>query len=206
MYKNYVFDIYGTLVDIRTNEYELATWQKLADTLAFYGVNYSAQELEEAYFASCELQINQGKANFQYPEVDVVEIFRLICANKGKKIGKVLAKHLAQEFRAFSTQHIAVYDGVTETLAKLKKAGKKLYILSNAQACFTAPEIARLGLKKYFNGIVYSSITVAQNPTPSFLTYCSKSTTSTKKKRCTSATMPFPTLTAQETQKLTVCG
>lgn len=168
MYKNYVFDIYGTLVDIRTNEYELATWQKLADTLAFYGVNYSAQELEEAYFASCELQINQGKANFQYPEVDVVEIFRLICSNKGKKIGKVLAKHLAQEFRAFSTQHIAVYDGVTETLAKLKKAGKKLYILSNAQACFTAPEIARLGLKKYFNGIVYSSDYGCAKPDPKF--------------------------------------
>ena len=108
MYKNYVFDIYGTLVDIRTNEYELATWQKLADTLAFYGVNYSAQELEEAYFASCELQIKQGKANFQYPEVDVVEIFRLIRANKGKKTGKVLSKHLAKEFRAFSTQHISV--------------------------------------------------------------------------------------------------
>ena len=91
MYKNYVFDVYGTLVDIHTNEYELATWQKLADTLKFYGVNYSAQELEETYFASCDLQIQQGKANFQYPEVDVVEIFCQIFANKGKKAGKSLA-------------------------------------------------------------------------------------------------------------------
>ena len=73
-----------------------------------------------------------------------------------------------EEFRAFSTQHIAVYDGVTETLAKLKKAGKKLYILSNAQACFTAPEIARLGLKKYFNGIVYSSDYGCAKPDPKF--------------------------------------
>ena len=38
MYKNYVFDVYGTLVDIHTNEYEIATWQKLAKTLAFYDV------------------------------------------------------------------------------------------------------------------------------------------------------------------------
>lgn len=157
MYKNYVFDIYGTLVDINTNEHELSTWQKLADTLNFYGVSYSAQQLEEAYFASCELQVEQGKALYKYPEVDVVEIFRQICANKNKKISKMLATHLAQEFRAFSTQYIKVYDGVFETLAKLKKAGKKLYILSNAQACYTAPEISRLGLRKYFAGIMYSS-------------------------------------------------
>lgn len=157
MYKNYVFDVYGTLVDIHTNEYELATWQKLADTLRFYGVNYSAQELEETYFASCDLQIQQGKANFQYPEVDVVEIFCQIFANKGKKAGKSLATHLAQEFRAFSTQYIRLYDGVVETLTKLKKAGKKLYVLSNAQSCFTKTELGRLGLRKYFSGIIYSS-------------------------------------------------
>lgn len=168
MYKNYVFDIYGTLVDIHTNEHELSTWQKLADTLNFYGVNYTAQELQEAYFASCELQIEQGKAQFKYPEVDVVEIFRQICANKGKKISKSLATHLAQEFRAFSTQYIRLYDGVTETLAKLKKAGKKLYILSNAQSCFTHMEITRLGLRKYFEKIVYSSDCKCAKPDPKF--------------------------------------
>ncbi len=168
MYKNYVFDIYGTLVDISTNEHEFATWQKLADTLKFYGVNYSARELEEAYFASCELQIEQGKATFQYPEVDVVEVFRQICVNKGKKIGKTLATHLAQEFRAFSTQYIKVYDGVFETLTKLKKAGKKLFILSNAQTCFTQPEIMRLGLRRYFQGILYSSDCKCAKPDKQF--------------------------------------
>lgn len=168
MYKNYVFDIYGTLVDIHTNEHELSTWQKLADTLGFYGVNYSAEALKEAYFACCELQIEQGKTNFRYPEVDVVEVFRQICANKGKKISKALATHLAQEFRAFSTQYIRVYDGVAETLAKLKKSGKKLYILSNAQSCFTGPEISRLNLRKYFDKIVYSSDCKCAKPDPKF--------------------------------------
>ena len=166
MYKNYVFDIYGTLLDISTNEHETATWQKLADTLAYYGVNYTARGLEEAYFAGCELQINQGKKNFTHPEVDVAEIFRMICANKGKKIGRVLATHLAQEFRAFSTQYVKVYDGVTETLTKLKKAGKKLYILDNAQPCYTRTELVRLGLKKYFTGIAYSAEYGCAKPDP----------------------------------------
>ena len=157
MYKNFIFDVYGTLVDIHTNEYENSAWGKLAETLSFYGVDYTPQELSETYFSSCEWQMRTGAANFKHPEVDVVEIFRHIFENKGKKAGKSLATHLAQEFRAFSTEYIRVYDGVFETLSKLKKAGKKLYILSNAQSCYTKQELAKLGLRKYFSGIIYSS-------------------------------------------------
>lgn len=157
MYKNYIFDVYGTLIDIHTNEHELATWQKMADTLRFYGVEYSAEDLKETYFSACELQVTKGKAHFSHPEVDVVTVFRQIFENRGKKVGKSLATHLAQQFRAFSTQYIRLYPKVAETLSKIKKAGKKLYILSNAQSCFTKTEIAKLGLRKYFSGIVYSS-------------------------------------------------
>lgn len=157
MYKNFIFDVYGTLVDIHTNEYEATTWAKLAETLSFYGVEYTPTELREAYFSSCELQMRQGKAQYKHPEIDVVEVFRHIFENKGKRASKQLATHLAQEFRAFSTDYIRVFDGVVDTLTKLKKAGKKLYILSNAQTCFTKPELQKLGLLRYFNGVVYSS-------------------------------------------------
>ena len=157
MYKNFIFDVYGTLVDIRTNEYEDSAWGKLAETLSFYGVYYTPQELSETYFSSCELQMRQGLANFKHPEVDVVEVFRHIFENKGKKAGKSLATHLAQGFRAFSTEYIRAYDNVHETLAKLKKAGKKLYIVSNAQSCYTKQELSKLGLRKYFSGVAYSS-------------------------------------------------
>lgn len=157
MYKNIIFDVYGTLVDIHTNEYELSSWSKLAQTLAFYGVNYTPEELSTAYFSSCELQIKAGKADFKYPEVDVVEVFMHIFANKGKKATKTLATHLAQEFRAFTTDHLRLYPNVKETLNRLRKAGKKLYVLSNAQACFTKHELDKLGLTRYFEGIVYSS-------------------------------------------------
>ena len=157
MYKNYIFDVYGTLVDIRTNEYEDAAWAKLAETLAFYDVNYTPEELKEAYFSSCELQIRQGLANFKHPEVDVVEVFRHIFENKNKKATKSLATHLAQEFRAATTDYLRVFDGVFDTLNKLKKAGKKLYVLSNAQKCYTRQELLKLGFRGYFKGIIYSS-------------------------------------------------
>ena len=158
MYKNYIFDVYGTMVDIRTNEYEDSAWAKLAQTLSFYDVNYNPQELKEAYFSSCELQIRQGLANFKHPEVDVVEVFRHIFENKNKKASKSLATHLAQEFRAATTQYLRVFEGVFETLTKLKKAGKRLYILSNAQKCYTRQELSKLGLLRgYFKGVIYSS-------------------------------------------------
>lgn len=157
MYKNYIFDLYGTLINIHTNEHEDSTWAKLAETLKFYGVDYTPSELSEAYFSSCELQVRQGKDLYKYPEVDVVEVFRHIFANKGKKASKSLATHIAQEFRAFSTDYIALYDGVLDTLNKLKKAGKKMYILANAQSCFAKTELTKMGLRKYFKGIVYSS-------------------------------------------------
>ena len=157
VYKNYIFDVYGTLVDIHTNEYEDAAWGKLAQTLSFYDVNYTPQELKETYFSSCELQIRQGLANFKHPEVDVVEVFRHIFENKNKKASKSLATHLAQEFRAATTEYLRVFDGVFDTLTKLKRAGKKLYVLSNAQKCYTRQELTKLGLRGYFKGIVYSS-------------------------------------------------
>lgn len=166
MYKNFIFDVYGTLVDIHTNEYEDATWAKMAETLSFYGVEYTSQELKEAYFSSCEWQMRLGAKQYKHPEVDVVEVFRHIFENKGKKASKSLATHLAQEFRAFSTDYIRVFDGVVETLAKLKKAGKKLYILSNSQTCYTKPELNRLGLRKYFNGTIYSSDYKCAKPDP----------------------------------------
>ena len=166
MYKNFIFDVYGTLVDIRTNEYEEATWSKLAETLGFYGVEYTVRELREAYFSSCDLQITLGKKHYTCPEVDVVEVFRHIFENKNKKASLSLATHIAQQFRAFSTEYIRVFDGVTDTLKELKRAGKKLYILSNAQTCFTKPEIAKLGLRKYFSGVMYSSDEGCAKPDP----------------------------------------
>ena len=61
-----------------------------------------------------------------------------------------------------------VYPGVPEMLQRLKDAGKKVFLLSNAQALFTAPEISLLGLTKYFDGILLSSDAGVKKPDPAF--------------------------------------
>lgn len=166
MYKNIIFDAYGTLLDIHTNEQNDACWEKLAELLRFYDVNYTAKSLKDTYFSSCELQMTQGRKNHKHPEVDVVAVFNHILQNKGKKSNKSLATHLAQAFRAMTTEKLRLYDGVEETLSKLKKAGKKLYVLSNSQEVFLKPELQKLKIDRYFHGMVFSSQVGYSKPEP----------------------------------------
>ena len=166
MYKNIIFDAYGTLLDIHTNEQNDACWEKLAELLRFYDVNYTAKSLKDTYFSSCELQMAQGRKTHKHPEVDVVAVFNHILQNKGKKGNKSLATHLAQAFRAMTTEKLRLYDGVEETLSKLKRAGKKLYVLSNSQEVFLKPELQKLKIDRYFHGMVFSSQVGYSKPEP----------------------------------------
>ena len=39
-YENYIFDLYGTLVDIHTDEEKTELWEKLAQFYGYYGAVY----------------------------------------------------------------------------------------------------------------------------------------------------------------------
>ena len=58
--------------------------------------------------------------------------------------------------------------GVDAFLSALKARGAKLYILSNAQSCFTLCELERLDLTKYFDGIELSSDFGRKKPDAAF--------------------------------------
>ena len=47
MYKNYVFDLYGTLIDINTDEWSIELWEKMAVYYGYMGAIYTAEELNE---------------------------------------------------------------------------------------------------------------------------------------------------------------
>ena len=48
-YENYIFDLYGTLVDIHTDEEKTELWEILAQFYGYYGAVYTAEELKNAY-------------------------------------------------------------------------------------------------------------------------------------------------------------
>ena len=89
-------------------------------------------------------------------------------AEKGVKADPTLAVHAGQFFRILSTDYVKLYDGVTDLLEALKKTGKKIYLLSNAQRIFTEYEMHTLGIAKYFDDIFISSTCGVKKPDSRF--------------------------------------
>ena len=54
MYQNYIFDLYGTLIDIHTDEETRGLWKQMAGILARRGAKYRPEELRQAYRTFCE--------------------------------------------------------------------------------------------------------------------------------------------------------
>ena len=49
MYHNFIFDLYGTLVDIHTNENKTSLWKRLALFYSFQGASYTGRDLRNRY-------------------------------------------------------------------------------------------------------------------------------------------------------------
>ena len=151
-YKNYIFDFYGTLVDILTDEKDPVLWDKLGQLYQAYGAAY------------------EGDA----PEIDLAHIFNQLyvdarpqssSSNQPEDWGQLIA----MVFRVLSRKHVTAYPHTKEVLAFLKEQGCRIYLLSNAQAAFTNAEIDLMALRPYFDAIYLSSDAGICKPQPEFL-------------------------------------
>ena len=171
MYKNYLFDLYGTLVDIRTDEENGYLWEKLCTLYGFYGAYYTPPALKDAYQKEVQAETQATKAAYpQYTHIEVrlENVFFTLYKNRGVVANRQLVDYTAQFFRAISTSHVRLYDGVLDLLDALNNAGKKKYLLTNAQRCFTMPELTLLKIADRFDGIVISSNEYTKKPDKAF--------------------------------------
>lgn len=167
MYKYYLFDLYGTLIDIHTNEDALPVWEKLSAFYAFNGALYMPTTLKEAYID--KVNVYRDKQNHTlYPDFPLEQIFRDLFLDQAVIPTTDLTLAAMQLFRILSTQYVKLYPSAYELLDGLKKAGKKLYVLSNAQREFTLKEMRILGIETYFDGIYFSSDYCCCKPDPTF--------------------------------------
>ena len=181
MYNNYIFDLYGTLIDINTNEERELLWDKMALIYGYNGAVYTAEEFKKSYFdiANDEedkiIKKNQNKivkkddVHESHPEIQLEYVFQKLFINKGVQADMNLCIHVAQSFRALSTEYIKLYDGVKELLTALKENGGKVYLLSNAQKVFTIYEMKMLGIYDYFDDIFISSECLCKKPDVRFM-------------------------------------
>lgn len=166
MYQNYIFDFYGTLADIRTDEEDPYLWKKMGEIYSALGAPYRPEELKQAFRRLEREEVE--KLGTQDAEPDLTEVFALLYREKGAPCDAVQARMTAVTFRALSREFIRAYDGVKELLGELRKRGKRVYLLSNAQTDFTRPEIEMLGLAPYFDDIFISSEQGCKKPSAAF--------------------------------------
>lgn len=156
MEKNLLFDLYGTLINIHTNEESLLFWDSVKEEL-FIDSALSSEEIRNKYLEYCK------KLSKEKEEIEILDVFKLLgFENKNE------ALMAAKRFRDLSTSFIKLYPRVKETLLELKSLGFKLYVLSNAQASFTLPELKKLGIYDLFDGIAISSDYGVKKPNQEF--------------------------------------
>lgn len=167
MYKNYIFDLYGTLVDIRTNENSGYLWKKMQEFYGFYGAEYSSIELKREYARLCREEESKFAGETDY-EITIENVFKRLFTDKEIEVSDDTIKVACEFFRIISTKFVKLYDGVIDLFDELKKQDKKIYLLSNAQRVFTEPEIKYLGIWDYFDGVFISSVEGCKKPSEKF--------------------------------------
>lgn len=151
-YKNYIFDLYGTLIDIKTDESQRKLWDFSALFYSENGAGYSSAELRKRYKELCTAE--QEKHRDLLYEIDLRRIFRTLYKEKGINPSKQLVDDTAVAFRIYSNKKMRLYPWVLPFFEWVRNSGGRLYLLSNAQECFTVPELKVLGLYDRFDGIV----------------------------------------------------
>ena len=160
-YQNCLFDLYGTLVDIHTDESSPRLWAHMAELYRREGAVYQPEELREGYLRLVgELEgaaSPEGYAHEAHPEIQIEQVFQRLYQEKGVDADPALAVRTGLAFRQRSTEYLRLYPWAAELLRALRERGRGVYLLSNAQSIFTRRELERLGLDGLFDGVYLSS-------------------------------------------------
>lgn len=169
-YTDLIFDLYGTLVDIHTEESD-EVWEKTAIFFGFYGAHYTGGELKADFLAAMkQRQVAAGQSYECFPDIPFEQVMAQLLRIKGiEENADALGFAAAQLFRIASMEYIRLYPHTLEALATLRRRGHRLWLLSNAQRAFTAYELRHLGLNDQFDGIYISSDYGCRKPDSRFL-------------------------------------
>ncbi len=155
--KGILFDLYGTLIDIETDESVDEIYRAIAHYLTYHGVYLNRREVRERYY---QVMKQQKEARCEeYPEIDVEAIWNELLMQEGIKSSSLRgqqAKVIAHIYRGVSRNRLQLYPDVKRVLNELQ-GDYRLALISDAQSCYALPEIRAVGLDGYFNPIVISS-------------------------------------------------
>jgi len=164
--KGILFDLYGTLIDIHTDESLEEIYRGIAHFLTYHGIHLHRGEVRDRYW---EILKQQKEGNTEeYPEIDVEIVWNTFLENEGLESSPSrhhLAVTLAQLFRGLSRKRLQLYPDVKRILDGLR-SGCLLGIVSDAQPCYALPEIRAVGLEGYFDPVIISAPRGYRKPDP----------------------------------------
>jgi putative hydrolase of the HAD superfamily len=158
--KAVVFDVNGTLVNIRTEE-DNAVFRALAHVLAYSGIALGREDVRTAYDALLTEQRAAGAE--AHPEFDVVAIWAQFVDRHATAFTRALPAarrdwlplHLAETQRAVSRRRLRLYPHVRPVLDALA-ARFPLAVVTDAQSVWARGELHSMGLDGYFDPVVVS--------------------------------------------------
>ncbi|MDD4566606.1 HAD family hydrolase [Methanoculleus chikugoensis] len=159
-----LFDCYGTLVDILTDERDIETYRCLSQWLIYQGVRIAPEDLRNLY--TCRVSEALELAGEPHPEVRVEEIFAGICAEHAawEVDTDRLGVESARAFRAASLRRLGVIER-SKRLLDLFSA-KKTGVVSNGQRVFSEQEMRMLEFYDRLGFVIFSSDLGYQKPDP----------------------------------------
>jgi len=158
-----IFDCYGTLVDIQTNEGKDEIFAYLSLYLHYYGAEINTATLKSLFHAEKEHYLNTRQE--RYPEFDIEVVLKKILQMRGLN-NPFLAESCCKIFRLVSRDRFQLFPDSLPALRELKSRGFLLSMLSNAQNVFFYQEIDMLGLRQFFRYFVVSSYWGFRKPDP----------------------------------------
>jgi putative hydrolase of the HAD superfamily len=168
-----LFDLYGTLVDILTDEWDLSTYRILSKFLSYFEIYNRPEELAAKYqekTAEKMMAYQEGP----YGEIDVYQVFEEILQEGWhKQPERSMVTWLARLFRSLTRRRFGLFEDTLPTLQELE-GDYQMGIVSDAQWVFSEPEIRMLGLTKYFDPIVLSSRYFVRKPDPQIYAHALK--------------------------------
>lgn len=168
-----LFDLYGTLVDILTDEWDMSTYGILSQFLSYFEIYHRPEELAAKYqekTAEKMMAYQEGP----FGEIDVFQVFEEILQEGWRKQPeRAMVIWLARLFRSLTRRRFGLFEDTMPVLEELD-GSYQLGIVSDAQWVFSEPEIRMLGLTKFFDPIVLSSRYFIRKPDPQIYSHALK--------------------------------
>ena len=152
-----LFDLYGTLINIETDESMEEIYRGVANYLTYQAIYLQHWELKELYYRIIREQKDESAE--EYPEINLESIWTIFLERQGVRSApsrKKLATVLAQMYRGLSRKRLQLYSEVSTVLDELRGT-YRMAVVSDGQPCYVLPELRAVGLDGYFDPIVISA-------------------------------------------------